>query len=702
MRRGLLPYALVAALVLVASSAALFAAVRPSADATVATPSGTSSPTASRAAPELSRTGRIAYWRDKRLWVSDIDGSLRYPIGAVDDVRRVSLTRWSIDGGSVAYVESGRRLFVTPVHGQGLVVPLPRQLLGEGYQIKDLRWSTDSRRIAATLLRPTDGDSDVFLVDLTASQPAWVRVTNMDDVFVGDWISPDEMLGYTAGGAIVVIDATANGSVRLLTGASGVSPIVAPDGRVDFLVGRVPFSHDPSFPFQTAMRASVWSVAADGSGARRETQGEMNDVRLEGRLPDGRYLVYRGVSDALATASDRVDLLPSSAGVVERVRVAPDGRTAYGFTTDKIVRMDLTKIANTADLGAMTVFLDTSGGADVWFPSHVQVVRGTSTPATAPTGRYAFELAGHVWEMRNGVSTLLVAGTPLGHILAPAPKWSPGGDRLLVLQPERDARAFTMEASVVDGSGTAARLAQTAGAGRSFAWSPSGSELAIAVDRQGRSGRSFFSSADLEIRFFDPSGRATRTAIPGTEVAWTTDGLFLIANGDGGQGQAIERVVGDAPPRTILTTEQLAAHVGPTSANASMSELAASADGSLLAVRLQLADPLPPRVYLAILRPDGVLLGLTPEDELGDVAWSPTSTTVGYSTGVRSGDERAHVMTADGTTVATQDGRFAGWSPDGAWYLVGRGGSLYAYPVSGGAAVRLGPGAAPVSAAPGP
>ncbi len=707
-RRLLLPYAVVAALIVVASSAALLVTVRPSADA--APDAATSAPQASapRATPELSRTARLAYWRDKRLWVSDLDGSLRYPIASIDDVRRVSLTRWSTDGASIAYVENGRSLVVVPTQGESVVVPLPRELAGSGYQIKDLRWSTDGRRIAATVLRPTDGRSDVYVADLAAPQRAWVRVTTMEDVFAGDWISPDEILGYTAGGAIVVLTPAQNGTVRLLTGAVGVSPIVGPDGRIYFLAGRVPFSHDPAFPFQTAMRASVWSVAADGSGARQETQWEMNDIRLDALLPDGRYLVHRGASDALGTVTDQVTLLPASAGVVERLRVAPDGRTGYGFAPDKIVRMDLTKIAapGGTDPGSMTVFLDTSGGADVWFPSRISVVRGTSDPPAAPSARYAFALGGHVWQMEKGVATLLLAGAALRRTFAPAPRWSPGGDRLLVEEPARQGYGTALAASVVGRSGEATALTQTVGAGRSFAWSPSGAEIAIAVDRRGQGPTS--SAASLEIRFFDPSGRATRAPLAGSEVAWTAAGLFLLADAGGAQGQAIERVDGDAPPRVIVTSERLAAdpRVAPTSGatrgstGASLNGLEASADGSFAAVRLQTSDPLPPRAFLAILRADGTALAFIHQDDVSDVAWSPTSAVLGYTAGVRTDADQAFVVEPDGTTVASQSGRFAGWTPDGKWYLVGRAGSLYAYPLAGGASVRLGPAAAPVSAAP--
>ncbi len=707
MRRPLLlPYAVVAALIVLVSSAAVLATVRPSGPATG---NATAAPqaSASHAAPELSRSSRLAYWRDKRLWISNLDGSLRYTIASVDDVRRVSLTRWSVDGSAVAYVDNGATLFVVPTQGDAIAVGLPRALGGSGYQIRDLRWSPGGTRIAATILRPQDGRSDAYVVDLSASDRTWTRITTMEDVFIGDWISDGELLGYTAGGAVVVIAATENGAVRLLTGAVGVSPVIGPDGRIHYLVGRVPISRDPSFPFQTAMRASVWSAATDGSDARQETTWELNDLRLDARLPDGRYLVHRGASNALGTVTDDVALLPSAAGVVERVRISPDGRTAYGFTSDKIVRIDLTKLVAgpaATPIGSITVFLDTSGDADVWFPSALSLARGGARPPAAPSARYAFALGGHIWQMEKGVATLLVSGPPFRRTAAPLPRWAPDGDHILVIGQAGQGLTAALEASLVDRSGNARPIPQTTGAGRSYAWSPSGSEVAIVVDRRGQSGTS--SDAQLEVRFFDPTGRATRAPLAGTEIAWTARGLYLLDDLGAPAGQALRRLEGDVGARTLVTRDRLAAD--PRTAigrqpllreTPALAGLDASPDGSFVTVRLQITDPGSTRAYLAILDDEGAALQLIRVDDLSDVAWSPKSALLGYTSGVRSGTERAFVISPAGTTVAAETGRFAGWTPDGQWYLIGRAGSLYAYPVAGGAPVRLGPASAPVSAA---
>jgi hypothetical protein len=47
--------------------------------------------------------------------------------------------------------------------------------------------------------------------------------------------------------------------------------------------------------------------------------------------------------------------------------------------------------------------------------------------------------------------------------------------------------------------------------------------------------------------------------------------------------------------------------------------------------------------------------------------------------------------------VVQADGRFAGWSPDGAWFYVATSGGLYARPLAGGALVRVSGVGVPVS-----
>jgi hypothetical protein len=51
-----------------------------------------------------------------------------------------------------------------------------------------------------------------------------------------------------------------------------------------------------------------------------------------------------------------------------------------------------------------------------------------------------------------------------------------------------------------------------------------------------------------------------------------------------------------------------------------------------------------------------------------------------------------------GDVLMEQDGRFAGWSPDGGWTYIARSDGLYARRLSGGDAVRFSPYGVVVSA----
>lgn len=701
--RALAPFAIAAALIAVGSSVAVLSTAREGAIAPL--PGATASPTASlapRAVPALSKASRLAFWRDGKLWVSDLDGSLRQAIASTDDLRRVSLTRWATDGSAVAFVDAGLSLAVVGIDGHRKDVDVPSELRSSGYRIGDIRWSPDARRVAATLLRAGDGRSDAFVADLSAQRPTWSRLTALDDLFIGDWISNDELLGYTAAGVIAVIGANEPNAIRLLIGVTGVSPIVGPEGRIHFLVGSVPRTRDPSLPFVTSSRASVWSAATDGSDVRREAAWELNDVRLDARLPDGRYLVHRGSSAAQATVSEDVQLLPTDAGVIERVRLAPDGRSAFGFTLERIVRIDLARLSATppaSPAGSVSVFLDTSGESDVWFPSQLSLARGGARAAAAPATRYAFALGGHVWQMEGGVASLLRVGPLLRRTQVPPPRWSPAGDHLLLMEQAGIAFASaTLVAVAIDRNGVATRLERSTAAARSFAWSPDGGQLAVVVDARGVSGVGI--DAQLEVRFLDPSGRPTRAPFPGAEVTWTAKGILVLA--EVGGATALQRLEGEGQARTMVTRERLTAdpRAEPSrSTAAAVTALDAPLDGSYASVRLQTQDASTTRSYFVVIGPDGDPLMYLRGDNLADPAWSPAGALLGYTLDIRTPTERAVVSSATGDVLATHDGRFAGWSPDGKWFHVARTTGLFAYPVEGGAAVRVGPVGVPVSVA---
>src|SRR5262249_13760341 len=125
--RGLVPYAIAAILVAAGSSLAVVSTVHhvaggaPTARATF--PPG---PTGARVA-DLSKSSRLAYWRESRLWVSNLDGSLRHAVTdrLTEEIRSISLTRWTADGGAISFVERGTTLSVVTTDGGRTAVAVP-------------------------------------------------------------------------------------------------------------------------------------------------------------------------------------------------------------------------------------------------------------------------------------------------------------------------------------------------------------------------------------------------------------------------------------------------------------------------------------------------------------------------------------------------------------------------------------------------
>jgi hypothetical protein len=103
---------------------------------------------------------------------------------------------------------------------------------------------------------------------------------------------------------------------------------------------------------------------------------------------------------------------------------------------------------------------------------------------------------------------------------------------------------------------------------------------------------------------------------------------------------------------------------------------------------------------LVLLRAsDGTATQYVLGDRIADEAWSPARPLIGYTNTVGgqgitgSPTESKPVATvrdaASGSVMAELDGRFAGWSPDGAWFYVATSGGLYARPLAAGSLVRI-------------
>ncbi|MGH2451195.1 MAG: TolB family protein [Candidatus Limnocylindria bacterium] len=683
---ALAPYALAAAVVLGVSALGLAFALERTGVAEPEPAAAKPTPPAFGTPQPLSATERLAYWRDNTLWASNLDGSLLQPVTQIDNSSRVSLTRWTPDGGAIAFVESRVILVVVSLDGSRIeIAPTPEQRVG-GLRIVDLHWSPDGTAVAATMQRPQDTRTDVYIARVSSG--VWLRATDLEDAFAGPWVSEDELLVHTASGIVGVLREGGMNDIRPLTHLRAASPILGDDGRVHFLVGQV----GTAGAQPTTIRvndAIVWSTTIDATDLRQETSVAFDGIRLDGRWPDGRYLVHHIDDDDQLLLEGTLAELPSAAGDVERVSIAPDGRFVYGFARARIIRIDAGRPADAP--GAVAVLLDSIHDADVWFRPSLNLARGTTPSGERPNVRYAFRLSPHLWTMEpDGTVAFLRAGTlPVrARTAQPALRWAPSG-RLVSAEPFNSG-APPLVPVLIERDGFGTRITRIPGVGPRFALSPDGAVLAVVVDRRGASSPTL-PGAQPEVRFVALDGGEEPEAIAGSEVAWSAGGLFVLGTDDDGLARRVDLVQG-AEIRTVTDVALLAASpfgADIAEADAQLSGLAASADGAYVAVVVTAADAVPARLTVVDVADGSPLFGAslssTPE-----AAWSPAAPLLGYTDRGLVTTE-AVVVRTDGTDIARHEGRFAGWSPDGEWYYVARTQGLFAHRLGGDDPVRISP-----------
>ena len=721
--RGLLPYALVAALVVVASVVAIVIS-------TTGTPAGpgaaSASPSAAasasrQAVTDLSPNGRLAYWRaepngDHLLWVANADNSRRRSIAKTDNPSSITKTKWSVDGNAIAYVEGGIRLVVVRVDGATTSFTLAPELRSDSYRIVDHRFSPSGARIAATVQRQTGSQSDVYV---GAANGTWTRITTVEDALAADWLDEDELLVQTTGGVISAVRATGTNQFRPLTGLQASSPVIGGDGRVHFLAGRVTQFAGATETFVFAAAANVWSMTADGTDVRREiTPPDQDSLRLDGTWPGG-YLYHRGTTPAQLVIGSIPILLPSNAGLIEHITVSPDKRYAIGFAGTTIVRVDITP----AGLAPSAVLLLGSiDGGDVWFPRTAPLARAAPTPrADAPAVRYAFALGGNIWTMgADGEAAVLRTGATNAQtqrrFVIPLPQWSPGGDRILTVESlGTGASAQQLIPVTIDRAGKVTRLTALSSVAPAVAWSPDGSLVAAVALPASPQDPSILLS-ELTVRVVSLEG-ALGQSIPGREVVWTKPGMFVLTNGTirandrARDEQAIELWVG-TQKRTVTTAARI---IGDARAQAPsvtkgitlVSNITAAADGTFAAARVAFLGTTATPFLVLLRTSDGAATQYVLSDRIADEAWSPARPLIGYTVTLGgqgilgTPQESKPVATvrdpASGAVLAEVDGRFAGWSPDGAWFYIATSGGLYARPLAGGALVRVSGIGVPVS-----
>ncbi len=696
MRRSLAPYAIGAALVFVVSIAILAGALAMGGllEERIVAPDASPTPSGSRAPLELSRAGRLAYWRTDpagptQLWVSNIDGSGRRAIAKVDSVSGVTSTRWSPDGDAIAYLDrGGQSVAIQRLDGTHADLPLPVVVTASGGRFIDLAWSTDGRSVAATQRDAGSSTTDVYVA--AAGGGTWRNVTGLRNAFLSQWISAAELLVHTGNG-LIAVQGTAGGGLRPLTAQVATSPFLGDDGRVYYFAGQVsPSVRDATVPVINAGQSRVWSLTLDGGDIRAETTQAYDDVRLAGRWPDGRFLVHQGASTALAFLAQGQPPIDTTIGVIDRVVYSPDRRTAIGLTGSRIFRYD------TAQLTTPVVLLSDVLQPDAWYPQTVTIATSAPAPVTArPAARYAFALGGLLWVMDAAGGVRLLRQLQANDVElrrlsgVAVPQWAPAGDRIVyfdVLANSDRGAVF-----VTDVTGTGGRLSDQDAAGPFPTWTPDGNvaytDLVASFDSAGF-------GADGEVRIVSPTNGARVTTYHAREVAFGGGKTYLVDNG------TLNLPLQTRTEHTILELTPAGTRIVATTADLSagtqfgvtpllqLSMLGSSADGTVLSVRISPATGRVGFLFATFRASDGRLTLQADGQAVTDFRWAPSGHLAGMTLGnipvVRDADT--------GTIVASAtSGRFAGWSPDGKWFYVARETGLYAQLLSGGEPVRISP-----------
>ena len=696
---GLLPYALAATAVVVASAIAIGGTIRarpvPDADA------GAVAPLPTPATRQLGLSdARMAYWRQNaagsfELWVGDLDGGRRWPVATASGDADLGLTRWSPEGSAVAYRTGNATIGVLRLDGAPATLAMPLELRRAAWKVVSFEWSPDAKRIAATF-RAGNGlsnESDVYVAEARANA-AWERVTTLGDAYAGTWLDGDRLFVETASGLVGVLDLGTK-ELRPVTGLPATSPLLVSDGRVYFTGG---LSVNADVLTQPVGAGWVWSATVDGNDLRKETAVEHGQARLFGMLADGRAVI--GVPGGVYLASDTlVPLVFVGAGTVRRVIVPDDGKRLIGITESRILQIDAAKVPRDLPLGSLpppaaaATILSGIREPDVWTVRRpVAAVRGAVEVTSAPKARLAFVLGHALWELQPDGSARALA-TERGALLG-RPAWSPAGDRVAVLFNEIGARDPL--ALIVGRAGT--QRIRLPNAAQALTWSPDGAALTVWAPTGARLDQ-------WTTRSIDPASGRSGEMIEGRAV-WGGGGRVVLSDGElevttgtaaasaPRVGQRIDLVSGSTR-RTITDARRLASaallkNVPDASRTPLITQILPSADPEYVAVTLsrlgQQAGTTrsPTTVVLRISDGEPVnAFSLAVENGPFDMAWSPVGHLLGWTANegpVGATAPMAIVMDpVTGSIVLRAGGRFAGWTADDQWAYVARDQGLFAH-----------------------
>jgi hypothetical protein len=390
------------------------------------------------------------------------------------------------------------------------------------------------------------------------------------------------------------------------------------------------------------------------------------------------------------------------------MQVSPDRRFAIGFAGTNLLRLDF---AANGTIANSVVLLGSVNQGDAWFARNVALARVSPSKADVPAARYVFALGGHLWTMgADGAPSILRAGNTnsqtLRRFALAAPQWSPAGDRVLTVESlASGASAFQLIAVAIGRDGTLRRYTAPSSISPTVSWSPDATQFVVVGLPAPASDPSIIGS-ELSASLVTASSGTVGTTLPAREAYWTKAGIVLVSNGtvragdsardeqsidlwNAGQRKtvvAIAKIVSDPRSQAPAQTRGITQVTG----------LTASPDGAYAAVHLNFLGQSSAPGFVLIRVRDGAITDIRARESISDESWAPTGRYIGYTltTGPFNAAPRQRAIVRDADTgeiVAEQDGRFAGWSPDGLWTYVARSEGLFARKLAGGDAVRFSP-----------